>query len=132
MPRVMIVDDDETMQSLLRTLLQIEGYEVIEAPSFDQIIATARSQKPDAVLMDCILPDVDGIELLRQMKADEALEETVFVMTSGLDYEESSMARGANAFLQKPYPPEQLIEMLQREIGKAGGAAPPGANFERS
>ncbi|MEJ2012765.1 MAG: response regulator [Anaerolineales bacterium] len=132
MPRVMIVDDDETMQSLLRTLLQIEGYEVIEAPSFDQIIATAHSQRPDAVLMDCILPDVDGIELLRQMRSDEALEETVFVMTSGLDYEESSMARGANAFLQKPYPPEQLIEVLQREIEKAGGAAPPGANFERS
>jgi CheY-like chemotaxis protein len=132
MPSVMIVDDDETMQSLLRTLLQIEGYEVIEAPSFDQILATAHAQKPDAVLMDCLLPEVDGIDLLHKMKADQALEGVVFVMTSGLDYEQSSMAGGANAFLQKPYPPEQLVQVLQREIERAGGAAPPGTNFERS
>ncbi|MFN2147887.1 MAG: PleD family two-component system response regulator [Anaerolineales bacterium] len=125
MPSVMIVDDDETMQSLLRTLLEIEGFEVIEAPSLDQILPTARAESPDAILMDCILPNADGLELLRQIRDEPELGRTVVVMTSGLDYEESSMARGANAFLQKPYPPERLIETLQIEIQKAGGAAPP-------
>jgi CheY-like chemotaxis protein len=125
MPSVMIVDDDETMQSLLRTLLEIEGFEVIEAPSLDQILPTARAESPDAILMDCILPNADGLELLLQIRDEPELGRTVIVMTSGLDYEESSMARGANAFLQKPYPPERLIETLQIEIQKAGGAAPP-------
>jgi CheY-like chemotaxis protein len=129
MPRVMIVDDDETMQSLLRTLLQIDGFEVLEAPSFDQIISTARAEYPDAILMDCILPGVDGMELLRQIRADGELERLVVIMTSGMDYEQRCMARGANAFLQKPYPPERLLELLQTEIEKAGGAAPPGANL---
>ena len=125
MTTVMIVDDDETMQSLLRTLLEIEGFDVIEALSLDQILPTIRSEKPDAILMDCILPNVDGLELLRQIRAEQELERTVIIMTSGLDYEQRSMAQGANAFLQKPYPPEHLLEVLQTEIEQAGGAAPP-------
>jgi CheY-like chemotaxis protein len=129
MAKVMIVDDDETMQSLLRTLLQLDGFEVVEAPAFNQIISTARSECPDAILMDCILPEVDGLELLRQIRSDADLMKMVVVMTSGMDYEQRCLERGANAFLQKPYPPERLNEVLQHEIEKAGGAAPPDADL---
>lgn len=128
MPRVMIVDDDETMQSLLRTLLELEGFEVLEAPSFDRILSTVDGEKPDAILMDCILPQVDGLELLRQIRTRHGSDSLAIIMTSGMDYGERCLARGANAFLQKPYPPEQLLELLETELSKTGGAAPPEIN----
>ncbi len=125
MARVMLVDDDRTMLSLLRTLLELDGFEVIEAPTLGDILDVARRESPDVLLMDCILPEVDGLDLLQDIRRDEQTREMVVVMTSGMDYEERSMARGANAFLQKPYSPDRLFEILRQQINQAGDNQPP-------
>jgi CheY-like chemotaxis protein len=119
MARVMLVDDDGTMLSLLRTLLELDGFEVIEAPALGDILEVARREAPDVLLMDCILPEVDGLDLLQDIRRDERTRGMVVVMTSGMDYEERCMARGANAFLQKPYSPDRLFEVLRQQINQA-------------
>jgi DNA-binding response OmpR family regulator len=119
MARVMLVDDDRTMLSLLRTLLELDGFEVIEAPALGDILEVARRESPDVLLMDCILPEVDGLDLLQDIRRDERTRGMVVVMTSGMDYEERCMARGANAFLQKPYSPDRLFEVLRQQINQS-------------
>ena len=119
MARVMLVDDDRTMLSLLRTLLELDGFEVIEAPTLGDILEVARRESPHVLLMDCILPEIDGLDLLQDIRRDEETRGMVVVMTSGMDYEERCMARGANAFLQKPYSPDRLFEVLRQQLNQA-------------
>ena len=64
----MIVDDDRTMNSLLKTLLELEGFQVVLAPHGDMVLATALAEKPDAVLMDVHIADANGMDLLKQIR----------------------------------------------------------------
>ena len=118
MPKVFIIDDDITMVYLLRTLLEMDGYEVAEVQDWDAIIGTVRVEKPDLVLMDYFLPDLDGLELLAQLRADPMLTETRIIMSSGMDVSDQCMAAGADAFLLKPYTPEQLVEVIKEAVGE--------------
>ncbi len=123
MPRVMVIDDDATMVSLLGMLLEMEGFEVCSRPTGENILDSIRAQKPDVVLMDVFLPGADGMDLLSQMRASPDLASAVVVMTSGMDLEDRCLAAGANAFLLKPYPPEQLISKLKTSLSGRGPTA---------
>jgi CheY-like chemotaxis protein len=120
MAKVMIVDDDRTMVSLLKILLEMEGMAVANAPPTESILDQIRVEKPDIILMDVFLPGVDGLEVLAELRAAPGLSGTRVVMTSGMDLGDQCLAAGANAFLLKPYTPEQLIAMVRENL--------PGAN----
>ncbi len=119
----MVIDDDATMVSLLGMLLEMEGFDVIRRPTEGSVLESIRAQKPDVVLMDVFLPGADGMDLLRQMRASPDLASAVVVMTSGMDLEDRCLAAGANAFLLKPYPPEQLISKLKTSLAGRGSTA---------
>lgn len=123
MPRVMVIDDDATMVSLLGMLLEMEGFDVVSRPKDGSVLEGIRMQKPDVVLMDVFLPGADGMDLLRQMRASPDLASAVVVMTSGMDLEDRCLAAGANAFLLKPYAPEQLISKLKTSLVGRGSSA---------
>jgi twitching motility two-component system response regulator PilH len=112
----MIVDDDRTMNSLLKTLLELDGFSVVLAPHGEMVLATALAEKPDAVLMDVHIADANGMELLRQIRRHPALARLPVVMSSGMDMEYECQKFGANAFILKPYPPEQLSSTLKKVI----------------
>jgi CheY-like chemotaxis protein len=114
--RVMIVDDDRTMVKLLQTLLELDGFEVSVARLGNEVIERATQFQPDVFLMDYHLPDVDGVEILRQVRAGGPFASTPVVIASGLDVEEEVMAAGANAFLVKPFEPDELPDLLQKLI----------------
>lgn len=121
MPKILIIDDDPTMVSLLKTLLELDGYEVAGAERWDSVPAWVRAEGADALLMDCILPDADGIEILRELRKDPELQDLVVVMTSGMDMGHKCAAFGANAFLLKPYEPTELLEVLKQQLETQGG-----------
>lgn len=120
MPKVFIIDDDMTMVYLLRTLLEMDGYEVAEVQDWDAIIETVQAESPDLVLMDYFLTDLDGLELLTQLRTDPMLAEIRIIMSSGMDVSDQCMAAGADAFLLKPYTPEQLAEVIKETVGEDG------------
>jgi len=130
MSRVMIIDDDRTMLSLLKILLEMEGFEVVGAPRHDAILSSVRTEKPDVVLMDVFLSGVDGLEVLSQMRASPDLAEVRVLMTSGMDLSDQCLAAGAKGFLFKPYTPEQLISMIRENLGPNGPSRTP-AGIER-
>lgn len=125
MPKILIIDDDKTMVYLLKTLLEMDGYEVAEAKNWDAILETIGIEKPDVVLMDYFLPNIEGLDIISQIRATPELAETRIVMSSGMDVSDQCLAVGADAFLAKPYDPEELVEILQEGIGEdaIGGKA---------
>jgi CheY-like chemotaxis protein len=122
MPKVMIVDDDRTTVSLLETLLQMDGFEVVTEARKDLILPGIRSAAPDVVLMDVFLAQSDdGMGVLADLRSAPDLADVRVVMTSGMDLEEQCLAAGANAFLLKPYTPDQLTKVIQDNLGANGG-----------
>ena len=114
--KVMIVDDDRTMNSLLKTLLELDGFSVVLAPHGEIVLDTALNEKPDAVLMDVHIADADGMDLLRQIRRHPDLMRLPVIMSSGMDMEYECRQIGASAFILKPYPPEQLSNTLKKVL----------------
>lgn len=116
MPKIMLAEDDLTMVSLLQTLLGMEGYEVIALSIDDDVYESVRNEIPDVLLLDVHLPNANGLDILDQVRSDDEIKHLKVVMTSGLDVENECEDRGANAFLLKPYMPDDLLEILKRNI----------------
>ena len=114
MPKILIVDDDRATSTLLRTLLEIEGYESVICPRPDEVMQTANREKPAVIVMDVHLAEVDSISILTALRADAALKSIPVVMTSGMDMHEKCMRAGASAFVLKPFKPSDLLDMIER------------------
>lgn len=114
MVKVLLADDDFTMVALLKTLLNMEGYQV--ATLLDKtgsILDNIRNEKPDVLLIDIFLGDRNGMDVLRQIRETPDMKDLRIIMVSGVDKTEECLAAGANAFLLKPYMPEELFEILR-------------------
>ncbi|HKJ28072.1 MAG TPA: response regulator [Anaerolineales bacterium] len=116
MKKVMLIEDDQTMLSLLSTLLDMEGYDVHKLDEFSNVIKEIKNVKPDAVLMDVHLDDIDGLEILTELRNDQELNTLKVIMSSGMDVSHQSMDKGADDFLLKPYMPDELIGKVKQLV----------------
>jgi DNA-binding response OmpR family regulator len=113
MEKVLLADDDFTMVTLLKTLLGMEGYQV--ATLLDKtgdVLDNIRCEKPDVLLIDIYLGDRNGMDVVRQIRETPDMKDLRIIMVSGIDKTEECLAAGANAFLLKPYMPEELFDRL--------------------
>jgi DNA-binding response OmpR family regulator len=117
--KILIVDDDRATATLLRTLFEIEGFVGVVCPKPDEVLNTVRREKPDVILMDVHLAEVDSLHILREMRGDSELQAVPVVMTSGLDMREKCEANGANAFMQKPFKPGELVALVRQQLAPA-------------
>jgi DNA-binding response OmpR family regulator len=101
------------MVSLLKTLLKMEGFDVIALDVDTDIPAAVVRERPDAIFMDVHLGDQSGMQVLQAIRGNQDNGGVRVVMTSGLNVEEECLALGANAFLQKPFMPDDLINVLK-------------------
>ncbi len=111
-PLVLIVDDDPGLRELLRTNLELEGYLVREAGSAEEGLVALDEEAPDLILLDVMMPQVDGWEMLRRVRENHGVDSVPVVMFSGkVDEGEATAAeeRGAQAFIGKGFDPDQLI-----------------------
>jgi excisionase family DNA binding protein len=111
-PLVLIVDDDPRVREYVRVNLEMEGYAVREASSAEEGLAVLEEVSPDLVLLDVMMPEVDGWEMLRRLQERHGVGAIPVVMFSGKVEEQAAeaTARGAQGFLGKPFDPQQLIE----------------------
>jgi len=114
MAKVLLAEDDSTMLSLLKTLLNMEGFEVVTLDVNSDVPAIVRREKPHALFMDVHLGGQSGMEILERIRKQKELSEVRIVMTSGLNVKEECLNRGANAFLLKPFMPDDLIKALKQ------------------
>jgi DNA-binding response OmpR family regulator len=114
----MIVDDDRTMTGLLKTLLQLDGFEVVLAGEGATAFGKASEARPDAFLVDYHLREMAGTEFVQQLRHSEQFAKTPIIMTSGLNREEEALEAGANRFLIKPFEPDDLVKLLNQLLGQ--------------
>ena len=119
MSKVLLGEDDATMVSLLTTLLKMEGFDVLVAESEADIPALVQSERPDVLFLDVHLGHQSGLEILDSLRRQDGTRTVRVIMTSGMNLKEDCIARGANAFLLKPYMPDELVATFKRVIAGA-------------
>lgn len=114
MAKVLLAEDDPTMMSLLQTLLKMEGYEVKVLNVDSDVPALVHQERPDVLLIDVHLGQQSGMEILEAIRKNDGLSNVRIVMTSGLNMRDECLHHGANAFLLKPFMPDDLLKLLKQ------------------
>lgn len=131
---ILIVEDNPMNMKLLRDVLQVEGFEVLEAVTAEKGLELARSRLPDLVLMDIQLPGMDGITALKELKRDPATREipVIAVTASAMPMERKEiLSAGFDGYQPKPISVRELLAEVRSMIGRpCAGDATDGASDE--
>jgi serine/threonine-protein kinase PpkA len=123
MTTILIVEDDDAIRNNVIRLLKLEGYEIVSAENGRLGWERAREVKPDVVISDVSMPEMDGFELLEAIRADRELAATSVMLLTALDDRASmrrGMTAGADDYLAKPFTRVELLDALQGLIKKKG------------
>lgn len=104
------------MVSLLKTLLKMEGYDVVALQADEDIVSAVKKEKPDVLLMDVFLNHQSGLDVLEELRSSAETSRLRVVMSSGASVRDECIRRGADGFLAKPYMPDDLIDILKQTI----------------
>jgi two-component system cell cycle response regulator DivK len=126
MSTILIVEDNEKNMKLVRDILQHKGHTTYEAVTGTEGVRLAIEHRPDLILMDIQLPDIDGITALRQIRASEALAGTPVLAVSASvmpDEQQAIVASGFDAYVTKPITLKPFLEAVERFLkrGKTMG-----------
>ena len=107
---VLIVDDDVRILRFVATSLKLAGHTVCTATCGEDALKLAESDKPDVMVLDILMPEVDGFEVLRRLRDVSKLP--VVAISAHSSSGEKAVKQGANVFLAKPFKPDELIRLI--------------------
>ena len=122
-PAILVVDDDAKIVRLVRTYLEREGFRVMEASDGRSALAAIALEAPDLVVLDLMLPEVDGLSVIRAVRRTDR---TPIVMLSARGTTADRIAgltAGADDYLPKPFSPAELVARIKRILDRSGGPA---------
>lgn len=132
MKRILIIEDHELNRILLRDLMQMHGYEVIDRITAEDGIKTAAERNPDIILMDVQLPGMDGLTATRQLKSDPKTKHIpIIVVTSfAMEYDKKkALDAGADDYAPKPIDTRRLPKIVEELLNKSQADPPPPASL---
>ncbi len=119
---ILIIEDDDFFRALVKKKLLSEGFNVFEAVDGEKGIEAIKSKKPDLVILDLLLPNIDGFEVLSQIKSDSNISSTPIIILSNLGQQEDierALKLGANDFLIKSqFDIDQVVEKIKNILEK--------------
>jgi two-component system alkaline phosphatase synthesis response regulator PhoP len=118
--RILIADDEQDIKDVMEMFLDAQGYEVETAYDGLDALDRARTWMPDAILLDIMMPVMDGIDVCRQLKADEKTKAIPIIMVSAAskrEKESEAFEAGASDYILKPFEPPDLIQILEKHLG---------------
>jgi DNA-binding response OmpR family regulator len=124
--RILVVDDEADLISVLRFGLEVEGFEVLEAGDGEDGLKKAREQKPDLLVLDLMLPKLDGYKVCRALKFDDRFKAIPIIILSARSGEQDrrlAFDMGADGFLTKPYEMRDLVSIIRTRLERHGGRA---------
>lgn len=119
--KVLITEDSSTIRGMLRDIFESEGYSVVTAEDGLEGLNKARSEEPDLIVLDLMLPKMDGFTVCRMLKFHEDFKEIPILMLtarSSSNDQEVGAAVGADAYLVKPFEIDELLEQARALIGE--------------
>jgi CheY-like chemotaxis protein len=120
-PLVLVVEDFEDNRFMMRRLLEMSGYRVVEAVNGNQAVEAAEREHPDIILMDLSLPQLDGLAATRRIREQQGKLRVPIVAVSAhdsADFHAEALAAGCNEYVTKPIDFDQLVELLSRLTAK--------------
>jgi signal transduction histidine kinase len=128
MGRVLVIDDRQADRDLLTTVLGYVGHRVFEAGSADTALELARSERPDLIITDIVMPKMNGYEFVREVRADPALADIPVIFSTANYVEEEvkalAAACGVSRFLPKPCEPETIVSVVGEVVDTPNGKLP--------
>lgn len=122
--RVLVVDDENTLSELLSMALRYEGWDVRAAADGLSALRTAREFRPDAVVLDVMLPDIDGLEVLRRLRAETPLVPVLFLTArDAVEDRIAGITAGGDDYVTKPFSLEEVVARLRGLLRRTGAAA---------
>lgn len=122
-PTVLVVDDDPVIQKLLQVNFEMEGYEVVLAGDGVEALEKARELAPDLIVLDVMMPRMDGLEAAARLKQDPATAGIPIIMLSAKAQDadvKAGRATGADEYMTKPFDPLDLLERVAGLLGRDG------------
>jgi len=116
-PLILLADDEDDIKVVVRMFLEANGYEVLTAYDGLDAVEKIKESKPDLVLMDIMMPVLDGIEVTRQVKAQEETKNIPIVMLTAAAQSgmvERAIQAGAADYIAKPFEPERVQEVIEK------------------
>jgi CheY-like chemotaxis protein len=116
MAKVLIADDSESFRRLNAEFLKMDGHQVLIARSGRETLELVREEQPDILLLDIMMPGIDGYTICRQIKSDPIMKDTMVVMLTALPQSErfKSFQAGADEHISKPVPSRQLRDTVRQ------------------
>ena len=129
MAKILLADDHPDIVRLLQLSLAAERHTVLTAYDGAAALQTAQAERPDVVILDVVMPELDGLRVLNRIKSDPALRHTSVVMLTVKDHPEDvtlGLDIGADYYLSKPFKPTEVVSLVRRilETGPPAGNAP--------
>jgi DNA-binding response OmpR family regulator len=122
MPKILVVDDDIHATTLFKTILTAKGFDAFIVNDSAIAVQTAESTKPDLIILDLMMPEPNGFEVCRMLRADPKYSRTPIVIFTAMGDSESkalALDAGADEFLTKPFRVEDLMQKIQALIDRA-------------
>ncbi len=125
MARILIVDDDPDLVETVGMMLEAKGYETLAAYGGVEGLAKAKSDRPDLIVLDVMMPDKDGFAVCEELKADPEYEDIPIVLLTAIGQKVSTTryshsggkATSADDFFEKPVKPDELVAQIERLLG---------------
>jgi CheY-like chemotaxis protein len=118
--RILICDDDPVILRLLQVNLELEGYEVLQAHHGEEALEIAAAEHPDLIILDIMMPRLDGYQTAERLKASDGTKEIPVVFVSAKAQQsdiEKGKSYGVADYLTKPFDPTDLLEIVERLVG---------------
>jgi DNA-binding response OmpR family regulator len=121
---IMVVDDEKRLVSLVESYLTQEGYRVVTAHNGKDALAVGRREKPDLIVLDVMMPEMDGYEFMRKHRADN--NTPIILLTARVDDDEKviGLEIGADDYMTKPFRPRELVARVRAVLRRAGELEP--------
>ncbi|PYF99362.1 two-component system, OmpR family, response regulator MtrA [Georgenia satyanarayanai] len=119
--RILVVDDDTALAEMIGIVLQGEGYDTVTCPDGSQALEMFRAEEPDLVLLDLMLPGIDGIEVCRLIRAESGVPVVMLTAKSDTIDVVAGLEAGADDYIPKPFKPKELVARVKTRLRRTTG-----------
>ncbi len=114
--KVLVTDDEEDILVLLKFRLQFSGYEIIQATNGEETLSKVKTEKPDILILDYKLPDMDGDKIARLVKEERNIP--ILIFTANINFLKTAQCEAIDDFILKPFDPEDLLGKIGSLLDK--------------